>query len=273
MIRARRRSTPWSWSSRMRTGPTRRRSTCCGWSADGSRNAVVSSLARTATTSSARSSASPRARRRLDHHCRQPALGFNRSPVTGSRYSPVRRRGRRRRLPLTSGNPFSSRSCRAWGQRGPRTVRDIVLARVARLTPHARRLSKRTSIAPPSLDAERLLAVCGEAADSVDECLASGVLAWSRTDASRFGTSFRGWPSRSRSHPAAVSRCIGRCCWRWRTHQERQAIARGLRIMRRPQPTGCRAPIRTGRGEARGNVGAYREAAAQYARALRYATI
>ena len=78
---------------------------------------------------------------------------------------------------LTSGNPFYvTEMLASEGADIPETVRDIVLARVARLSASAMSVVEAASIAPPSLDAELTLAVCGEAADSVDECLASGVL-------------------------------------------------------------------------------------------------
>jgi len=78
---------------------------------------------------------------------------------------------------LTSGNPFYVTEILAGGNGVvPDTVRDIVLARVGQLSPPAAAVVEAASIAPPSLDAPLLLAVCGEAADSVDECLASGVV-------------------------------------------------------------------------------------------------
>ncbi|HET7513695.1 MAG TPA: AAA family ATPase [Gaiella sp.] len=78
---------------------------------------------------------------------------------------------------LTSGNPFYVTEVLAGGNGAvPETVRDIVLARVAQLSPPAAAVVEAASIAPPSLDGPLLLAVCGEAADSVDECLASGVV-------------------------------------------------------------------------------------------------
>ena len=78
---------------------------------------------------------------------------------------------------LTSGNPFYVTELLAGGGiEIPETVRDIVLARVAQLSPAAAAVVEAASIAPPSLDAGLLLAVCGEASDSVDECLTSGVL-------------------------------------------------------------------------------------------------
>lgn len=78
---------------------------------------------------------------------------------------------------LTAGNPFYVTELLAYGaEQVPATVRDLVLARVAQLGPKATAVVEATAISPPALDAELLLAVCGEAADSVDECLASGVL-------------------------------------------------------------------------------------------------
>jgi DNA-binding CsgD family transcriptional regulator len=78
---------------------------------------------------------------------------------------------------LTSGNPFYVTEVLAsGGAEIPETVRDIVLSRVARLSASAIAVVEAASVAPPSLDAPLTLAVCGEAADEVEECLASGVL-------------------------------------------------------------------------------------------------
>ena len=78
---------------------------------------------------------------------------------------------------LTSGNPFYVTELLATGTSAvPETVRDIVLARVAQLSVRGIAVAEATSVAPPMLDAGLLLAVCGEAADAVDECLAGGVL-------------------------------------------------------------------------------------------------
>jgi hypothetical protein len=93
---------------------------------------------------------------------------------------------------LTSGNPFYvTEMLASEGADIPETVRDIVLARVARLSASAMSVVEAASIAPPSLDAELTLAVCGEAADSVDECLASGSFNRSPVE-SPSGTSSRG---------------------------------------------------------------------------------
>jgi len=78
---------------------------------------------------------------------------------------------------LTSGNPFYvTEALAAGGDDVPATVRDAVLARVARLGPHATAVIEAVSIAPPTLDAASILAMVGEASDSIDECLASGVV-------------------------------------------------------------------------------------------------
>ena len=78
---------------------------------------------------------------------------------------------------LTSGNPFYVTELLAHGAHEvPGSVRDVVLARLAQLGPQATVVVEAAAIAPPSLDAALLLAVCGEAIDAVDECIASGVL-------------------------------------------------------------------------------------------------
>ena len=78
---------------------------------------------------------------------------------------------------LTSGNPFYVTEALATGDSEiPSTVRDVVLSRVAQLSAPAAAVVEAASVAPPSLDAPLTLAVCGDASDSVDECLASGVL-------------------------------------------------------------------------------------------------
>jgi predicted ATPase len=78
---------------------------------------------------------------------------------------------------LTGGNPFYVSEVVAAGVPAvPGTVRDVVLARVAQLGTQALTVVEATSIAPPALAAEVLLAVCGESADSVDECVSGGVL-------------------------------------------------------------------------------------------------
>ena len=172
---------------------------------------------------------------------------------------------------LTSGNPFYVTELLAYGAgHVPATVRDLVLARMAQLGPQATAVVEATSLAPPALDAGLLLAVCGEAADSVDECLASGIL-----QSSRGGVSFRHELSR-----AAVEESL--------SPARRLALHRSvlLALMDSPRAGADLARIAHHAEEAAdrdavlrhapaaadqaARAGAYREAAAQYARALRF---
>ena len=125
-----------------------------------------------------RASAPHRSRRSRDRGLGRAA----RSPAALPRRRRPARRGRRcrrrHRLAAHVGKPvLRRRAPRATAPtRYPATVRDVVLARVAQLGPQATAVVEATAIAPPSLDAALLLAVCGEAIDAVDECIASGVL-------------------------------------------------------------------------------------------------
>jgi DNA-binding CsgD family transcriptional regulator len=170
---------------------------------------------------------------------------------------------------LTSGNPFYVTELLAAGSEEiPESVRDIVLGRTAGLTAHARRVVEAASIAPPSLDGRLLLAVCGEASESVDECLGAGVLR-----SSNGGVAFRHELAR-----AAVEETL--------TPARRLALHRSVllaladdegtdpaRLAHHAEEAADRdavlryAPVAAARAA---SVGAYREAAAQYARAVRF---
>jgi DNA-binding CsgD family transcriptional regulator/tetratricopeptide (TPR) repeat protein len=172
---------------------------------------------------------------------------------------------------LTSGNPFYVTEVLATGSEEiPESVRDIVLARVAQLSPRATAVVEAAAIAPPSLDAALLLAVCGEAADSVDECLGAGVL-----QAIDGGVAFRHELARatvegsvSPARRLALHRAVllaladaqgspdlARVAYHAEAAGDREAVLRFA-------PAAAAHAVR---------IGAYREAAAQYARALRYA--
>jgi predicted ATPase/DNA-binding CsgD family transcriptional regulator len=173
---------------------------------------------------------------------------------------------------LTSGNPFYITELLATGNGEiPQTIRDIVLARIAQLSPPAAAVVEATSIAPPSLDAGLLLAVCGEAADSVDECLASGVLhsvdgeVAFRHELARATVEDSLSPARRLALHRAVALGLA--------DQERGSLDLA-RLAYHAEAAGDRdvvlriAPAAAEHAE---RVGAYREAAAQYARALRFA--
>jgi DNA-binding CsgD family transcriptional regulator len=77
----------------------------------------------------------------------------------------------------TLGNPFFVTEVVAAGELEiPQSVRDAVLARAARLGPGARRLIDAVAITPPQTELWLLDALAGEAVDHLDECLASGML-------------------------------------------------------------------------------------------------
>jgi DNA-binding CsgD family transcriptional regulator len=172
---------------------------------------------------------------------------------------------------LTSGNPFYVTELVAAGaDEIPDTVRDIVHARVAGLTPHARRVVEAASIAPPSLDGRLLIAVCGEASESVDECLAAGVLR-----SSSGAVAFRHELARATVEEAlsparrlALHRSVLLALADAEDHATDPA-----RLAHHAEAAGDRdavlryAPVAAERAA---SVGAYREAAAQYARALRF---
>ena len=172
---------------------------------------------------------------------------------------------------LTSGNPFYVAEVLAHGTHEvPGSVRDVVLARVAQLGPRATAVVEAAAIAPPALDAALLLAVCGEAIDAVDECIASGVL---HTDGD--GVAFRHDLSR-----AAVEESL--------SPARRLALHRSMLLALTDSPRAgadlariahhaehaadSEAVLRfaPAAAEQAARSGAYREAAAQYARALRF---
>ena len=173
---------------------------------------------------------------------------------------------------LTSGNPFYLTEVLASGCSDvPATVRDAVLARVAHLSASAVAVVEAAAVAPPMLDAALTIAVCGDASDSVDECLATGVLV-----AVEDGIAFRHELAR-----VAVEETL--------SPTRRLALHRGVLLALTDRPHGAADLARIAHhaehaadGEAvrrfapaaaeqATRLGAHREAAAQYARALSFA--
>jgi DNA-binding CsgD family transcriptional regulator/tetratricopeptide (TPR) repeat protein len=172
---------------------------------------------------------------------------------------------------LTAGNPFYVTELLAHpGDETPSTVRDLVLARVGQLGPHATAVVEATAIAPSSVDAPLLLAVCGEAADSVDECLSSGVLR-----AVDGGVAFRHELARvaveeslSPARRLALHRSMLLALTELRPGRRELA-----RLAHHAEEAGDRDAVlrfAPAAAEEAARKGAYREAAAQYARALRF---
>src|SRR5919198_4288447 len=78
----------------------------------------------------------------------------------------------------TAGNPFFVVEALATGgaEGIPDTVRDAVLARAARLSPAGATLLDAVAVVPPQAEHWLLEALAGDAADRLNECLASGML-------------------------------------------------------------------------------------------------
>ena len=172
----------------------------------------------------------------------------------------------------TNGNPFYVTEVLAAGtDEIPHTVRDAVLARLARLSPAARRLLEAIAIATPQAEVWLLEALAPAELDRLDECLASGVIA-----AQADGVAFRHELAR-----LAVEEALA--------PHRRVALHRAATAALAAQPVGAADPARIAHhadvardgpavlrfapaAAARAaSLGAHREAAAQYERVLRYA--
>jgi DNA-binding CsgD family transcriptional regulator/tetratricopeptide (TPR) repeat protein len=171
----------------------------------------------------------------------------------------------------TAGNPFfviEALATRA--EEIPETVRDAVLARAARLSPAGQTLLDAVAVVPPRAELWLLEALAGDAADRLDECLTSGMLI-----AESAGVAFRHELAR-----LAVEESVP-------PHRKVGLHRRALAALADP-PVGAPDLARLAHhAEAAGDVdavlrfapaaaaraaslGAYHEAAAQYARALRF---
>jgi DNA-binding CsgD family transcriptional regulator/tetratricopeptide (TPR) repeat protein len=171
----------------------------------------------------------------------------------------------------TAGNPFFvTEALAAGGERVPDSVRDAVLARSARLAPGARALLDALAIVPPRAELWLLEALAGDDLAYLEECLASGML---RGD--RDAVAFRHEIAR-----LAVEEGLPPD----RRASLHQRALRALDTAARPVDAARLAHHADGAGDVAGvlrfapaaaeraaSVGAHREAAAQYARALRYA--
>jgi DNA-binding CsgD family transcriptional regulator/tetratricopeptide (TPR) repeat protein len=171
----------------------------------------------------------------------------------------------------TGGNPFFVVEALAAGAEGiPNTVRDAVLARAQRLSPDGRALLEAVAVVPQHAELWFLEELAGEAAEGLDECLASGML---RADPA--GVTFR--------HELARLAVEDSVPPRTKLELHRRAVAALAdppvgapdlaRLAHHAEAAGDReavlryAPAAAERAASRGS---HREAAAQYARALRF---
>jgi ATP/maltotriose-dependent transcriptional regulator MalT len=171
----------------------------------------------------------------------------------------------------TAGNPFFVVEALAAGtEEIPDTVRDVVLARAARLGPEARTLLDAVAVVPPQAELWLLQALAGAAVSRLDECLTSGMLA-----SEPHGVGFRHELARLAVEESVVlNRKVDLHLKALAALADPPSGAPDLaRLAHHAEAAGATdavlrfAPAAAARAAA---MGAYREAAAQYARALRF---
>jgi class 3 adenylate cyclase len=172
----------------------------------------------------------------------------------------------------TAGNPFFATEALAAGDAEvPATVREAVLARAASVSPQAEDLLGAVAVAPPHVPLWLLEALTEGDVDALDECLTSGMLVHSvdgvafRHELARLAVEGSLSPARRlalhrRALPALAEPPTGSPDLERLAHHAEGAgdAAAALRY----------APAA---GDRAARVGAHREAAAQYRRALRFA--
>lgn len=169
---------------------------------------------------------------------------------------------------LTQGNAFYVTEILATGDRElPETVRDAVLARVALLDERARQLLEVIAVVPRRAEISLLEAVAPAELAHLEACLHSGVLRADRDavafrhELARLAVESAVPPHRRRAHHAAILDALadGGDLSRLAHHAEESGSAGAVL---RYAPAAATAAS---------SAGAHREAAAQYARALRFA--
>ena len=173
---------------------------------------------------------------------------------------------------VTSGNPFFVTEVLAsGGTEIPATVRDAVLANSGRLSPGARSVLEAVAIAPPDAEPWLVEALSGPLDDRLDECITAAMLESSggtvsfRHELARLAIEESLPPGRRLAlHRAALEATIARC-----------ELPRDLaRLAHHAEAAGDEAAVvqyAPAAGAHASLVGAHREAAEQYARALRFA--
>ena len=169
----------------------------------------------------------------------------------------------------TAGNPFFvTEALAAGGVELPATVRDAVLARVAPLSPPARRLLDAAAIVPGTVELPLLEALAGDAIEPPRGVPVVRRARRRRAPASRSGTSSRASPSRRRSRPTSGCALHRRALAALAGHADPARLAYHAEGAGDGDAVLRFAPAAAERAAA---AGAHREAAAQYARALRFA--
>jgi DNA-binding CsgD family transcriptional regulator len=171
----------------------------------------------------------------------------------------------------TAGNPFFVTEVLAGGSgEVPRTIRDAVHARLARLSAAERTVLEAVAVVPQQTELWLLEALAGGARDRLDECVASGMLTYGagsvafRHELARVAVEHSLPPDRTVDlHRMAIAGLVAHAGAapdpaRLAHHAEAAAESEAVRRF---------APAAAARAA---SLGAHREAAAQYARALRF---
>lgn len=171
----------------------------------------------------------------------------------------------------TGGNPFFIAEVLAAGRKQiPDTIRDAVLARVARLSDGAQALAEAVAVVPPQAELWLLEALAAHQMDRLEECIASGILVPQpvavafRHELARLAIAESTMPDRTLSLQRAALSALSNPpsgeldVTRLAHHAEAAGDAEAVLRF---------APIAAVRAT---SAGAHREAAAQYARALRF---
>jgi DNA-binding CsgD family transcriptional regulator/tetratricopeptide (TPR) repeat protein len=172
----------------------------------------------------------------------------------------------------TGGNPFFViEVLAAGGERIPETVRDAVLVRSAHLSGPARRLLEAVAVVPGHVDLWLLELIAGEFVDRLEECLASGMLSSGsayvgfRHELARLAIEEAIAPNRR----IALHRgALAALATRGRDHPDVARLAHHAEAAGDVESVLRWAPLAAERAA---STGAHREAAAQYARALKFA--
>ncbi len=172
----------------------------------------------------------------------------------------------------TAGNPFFvTEVLGAPGEAIPDTVRDAVLARAARCSAEARRLLEAVAVVPSQIEMWMLEAIAGPLVDRLEECLTSGMLV-----ATERGVAFRHELAREaveRSVPPDRALALHRAALAALVAPP-GGVPDPDRLAHHSEAVGDREGVLRWAPEAAERAagsGAHREAAAQYARALRSA--
>jgi DNA-binding CsgD family transcriptional regulator/tetratricopeptide (TPR) repeat protein len=171
----------------------------------------------------------------------------------------------------TGGNPFFVVEVLAAGAEAiPETVRDAVLARASRLGPCGRALLEAVAVVPPQAEIWLLEALAGDSLGALDVCLTAGLLRSDhggivfRHELARLAIEDSVPPGRKHElHRAALAALVespGGTPDLARLAHHAEAVADADAVVRYAPAAAARAAA----------LGAHREAAAQYARALRF---